>query len=521
MKRLTFVLIAAFTISLSVPVSASAQDTYVPEDLIWPADHVMFSIADEGTTFMTNTILITTKVGTGKDTGQKSCDDFDDADCRFNGKFDYIGGNSVLPPCEADASVNCIEKVEISVGEAPMESALYRESIGGINIPPKPSVGYPGGSTISLWSAANSPASNGVTDYAVAVMVKGDLEVGKQTSWVMSEFYANVTPFRILTGDRYKVPFQESIQRQDGSWGTGLGGHSLECVWSDLGRCGRGQNFADETKIRLTLRLPKEIGGWFKGRMKDPVISISSFSSSHNRFVIQAEPVQVQKFATSVNRNEFTSQEAALFKSNGNGGMKGGIGSWQTSSRPSVFEYINYFKSKVDDSAAGVNRVWSMGSVNTGGGSGCFSDGDKVMGIVTTNALGYDGSSPSFSGGFLNYKVAGLHYMPDKQTEFLGTYDLVMRSEVARCLYKFNKAPVSATITVSGGDTNTVATTVVSEKNGWLKLAAYGFTFSNKNIKVKLTQKKSTITCVNIQNQKLVKKLTNYSPTCPTGFRKK
>jgi hypothetical protein len=36
----------------------------------------------------------------------------------------------------------------------------------------------------------------------------------------------------------------------------------------------------------------------------------------------------------------------------------------------------------------------------------------------------------------------------------------------------------------------TTATTVVSEKNGWLKLAAYGFTFSKKTIKVKITKKK-------------------------------
>jgi hypothetical protein len=31
---------------------------------------------------------------------------------------------------------------------------------------------------------------------------------------------------------------------------------------------------------------------------------------------------------------------------------------------------------------------------------------------------------------------------------------------------------------------------VVGEKNGWLRLAAYGFTFSQKTIKVKITQKK-------------------------------
>ena len=47
----------------------------------------------------------------------------------------------------------------------------------------------------------------------------------------------------------------------------------------------------------------------------------------------------------------------------------------------------------------------------------------------------------------------------------------------------------NALIVDKGG--KTVATTVVKEtKDGWLKLAAYGFTFSKKTIKVKITKKK-------------------------------
>jgi hypothetical protein len=57
-------------------------------------------------------------------------------------------------------------------------------------------------------------------------------------------------------------------------------------------------------------------------------------------------------------------------------------------------------------------------------------------------------------------------------------------------LYGFSNAPLSATISVTGGADKTIATTVVSEKNGWLKMAAYGFTFSNKTIKVKVTKAK-------------------------------
>ena len=104
----------------------------------------------------------------------------------------------------------------------------------------------------------------------------------------------------------------------------------------------------------------------------------------------------------------------------------------------------------------------------------------------------YDGGVPKFSGGFLNYKVAGLHYAPGGEELNLGVYDMVMRSETARCLYGFSKAPLSATVSVlNEKGTKTLATTVVKEtKDGWLKLAAYGFTFSKKTIKVKITKKK-------------------------------
>jgi hypothetical protein len=104
----------------------------------------------------------------------------------------------------------------------------------------------------------------------------------------------------------------------------------------------------------------------------------------------------------------------------------------------------------------------------------------------------YDGGVPQFSGGFLNYKVAGLHYAPDGEDLNLGAYDLVMRSETARCLYGFGKAPLSATVSVvNEKGTKSIATTMVKEtKDGWLKLAAYGFTFSKKTIKVKITKKK-------------------------------
>lgn len=143
--------------------------------------------------------------------------------------------------------------------------------------------------------------------------------------------------------------------------------------------------------------------------------------------------------------------------------------------------------------------------------------------------MAYDGSSPKYEGGTLNYRVAGMHYMPDGATLVEGTYDLLMRSDAARCLYGFSNAPVQATISITGEQSQKVAVTSMTESNGWIKLSAYGFNFSTPTIKVKLTQErksapvvkpapKKTITCT---KGKTTRKISGTSPKCPSGFKLK
>jgi hypothetical protein len=153
--------------------------------------------------------------------------------------------------------------------------------------------------------------------------------------------------------------------------------------------------------------------------------------------------------------------------------------------------------------------------------------------------MGYDGTAPKFEDGTLNYRVTGLHHGPDGKSLNLGTYDLLLRSDAARCLYGFSNAPISASVSITSGDgLQNVATTIVTEKDGWLKLQAAGFTFSEKTIRLKLDQakteavvtptpsptaiapvaKKETIQCV---KGKTVKKVTAAKPKCPSGYKKR
>jgi hypothetical protein len=62
------------------------------------------------------------------------------------------------------------------------------------------------------------------------------------------------------------------------------------------------------------------------------------------------------------------------------------------------------------------------------------------------------------------------------------------------------------------------ATTTVSEKKGWLKLSASGFTFSKKTVRVKFAKAKPTrIVCVSISDASKVMSIRAINPRCPKG----
>jgi hypothetical protein len=206
---------------------------------------------------------------------------------------------------------------------------------------------------------------------------------------------------------------------------------------------------------------------------------------------------------------------------------------------------ISTFAKAASEKSVAVPSFWSLRSLTKNEmtrANGCFSAGSGIKGIVTKNSTTYSEGPPTFIDGSLRYKVASAHFNPDG-SEFKGTYNLVIRSDVARCLYKFSAAPLSATIeVVSDNGQPSIATTVFGERKGWVELAAYNFGFSAPTVRVKLSQeveavvtptpsptptpsaspkpaaKAVTITCV---KGKTSKKVTAVKPKCPAGFKKK
>jgi hypothetical protein len=184
------------------------------------------------------------------------------------------------------------------------------------------------------------------------------------------------------------------------------------------------------------------------------------------------------------------------------------------------------------DTAVAAPTYWNINSTDSNLYQECAKDSTQLLGIVTTNASSFVSGPPTFdkAQGILDYQVLAPHYLKD-QTTFLGTYDLAIKSDFARCIYGFTNAPISASVSIISADgTNQVATVVTNERDGWIYLGAYGFTFSSPTVRVKLAQQiapsqvspimpiKKSITCV---KGKTAKKVTAVNPKCPTGFKKR
>jgi hypothetical protein len=250
------------------------------------------------------------------------------------------------------------------------------------------------------------------------------------------------------------------------------------------------EDFPEGVRASLTLRVSNQLTGWLMGRMADPTISVEQFDVEQNKIVIDAEPVKVPKFYAVTDRSKATPEILQSLPRNSDF-------SGVTNSRANemgAFITINNWKEIAKDTAAGVVSTWSATTIINGFGSQCLADKTKLLGIVTTNAMVYEGTAPRFENSTLNYQVGGMHLNPDGSV-FQGSYDLLMRKGTAQCLYGFTDAPITATVTVvDAGKEQRIETSSLQElgtgTDKWLKLSARGFTFSSPTLKIKLNQDK-------------------------------
>lgn len=467
---------------------------------------------------------------------QHLCVKFGQSPCN-DSNLDYIAV-VLLPTCVTSSDEWCIENIAIHAIDEPLVPATFIKSVNGGSTPGNNQADLPSGGSMGLWKAAGHVNTGGTDTYAGFAAL--DVYMAKNsTKFLIGNFTAMVLPYSDKQG-----AYQKAVAH-DTSIGNGISSVALVgtvpgCVWTEDGICGLIQDFPNGVKAEMKIRIGKDLTGWLMGRMQNVDVSVENYSNTQNILTIDAEPVIIPKLYITAKNNEVTPEIVAL-PLNLLPGTFGAI--TLLANTPLAFEEINAWSGLAKNTASGLASTWSATTVPAGSGSPCLSDTSKIQGIVTTNAMAYDGGSPEFKEGTLNYRVAGYHYNPDGSI-FQGRYDLVMRSDAARCLYGFTKAPIAATISViDANGTSEVAVTNLSDDGTWLHLSATGFTFSSPTLKIKLSQstpapvvsvptpisrvagtvikkpsiKRFAITCF---KPHFSTKVFGKNPRCPAGYKK-
>ena len=399
----------------------------------------------------------------------------------------------------------------------------------------------------SVWKLPGVKNSSGSEEYLANTNVTM-FKNAKEQKFTYGEINSSITPINEIAGNYSPITLLPGGVLSGGTTTP----QGEKCVRVESGICDLPAEFPAEYRFGLTLRMGEKLSGWFHGRLSLPKVAISAWKQGQE-ISVEAEPVKVPALDFVVPMTDLSPEMLQQLNDcrkdvSCSGGRDSGSGIWQTITNithPNAMEFLTRFSKLYLDRATTNNTYWSFKnmfnhalSINEGILNKCSSNAVTLAGLVTTNSLTYSSGPPVFdkASGSLIYKVASPHFEANGDVA-RGSYDLVMRADVARCIYGFSNAPIRAEVSITSGDGSTqeVASELVSEKDGWISLSARNFTFSAPTLKVKLTQdkpkevtpaaapiaKKATAKTLKCVKGKVVKTIRGANPKCPAGYKAK
>ena len=478
-----------------------------------------------------------------------------------------IFGYSNWDICTDASTIACIAEVwAVDASGKKIAGELVKKvpSDGRYAVNENPSINLPASNGVgAVWRLPGVLNGAGKDTYFVSVQSVMNMRKNPGTPVAdlklnMGDMIAGILPVEEIPGTFQPATATDAKNggRAWGSNGTQYAPDRSACAGTEITSCQAIREFPTGYRFGMTLRMGKKPEGWYHGRLYLPTITTKDWKTGAE-ISIEAEPVKVPSLDFTVPNADIPQKIRDLvFTDNYFGVIGDGVRETRISenvSGPYALELVSGFAPSYKDKATTTATYWSFKTLNYGQDEStrkCSNNSGNLAGLVTTNAMAYAAGPPVFDKdtSSLVYKVSSPHFEASG-IEASGSYDLTLRSDVARCIYGFSTAPIKAEISITSTDgEKKVATTTVNEKNGWLYLSAKGFTFSTPVINVKLSQdvvvvekpapapevsapaksvdapakavaKKSiSITCV---KGKTSKKVTGVSPKCPTGYKKK
>ncbi|MEI7722825.1 MAG: hypothetical protein WCI86_03730 [Actinomycetota bacterium] len=509
------------------------------------------------------------QLGVSKITSVGFCTSLTDSACAGAAVVQY---KAQLGICATPDSTDCISDITVKGQDGSNLAISATESFPGArsgDFTGDSKAGLPSGGATPLITVPGLPHAGG-NKYLLVVSADG-YRLPNNTKFDPANIKAAIYAVRIEQGGN-SLPGVQSTMNWYDRLDLNLPGWTnptTACPIYSLSECAKPYSLPVSAQFGFKLRLSNPVKGWLHGRMDGVTSDISVDATGNQLISIQGNPIIVPSAYGWVKKAEAIKSIADFYDKmkkpiGGNGfgctnDPNGGRATngcapefWVSflrhlrADQESMDEFLAWMP-EFKDKASKAPTIWRWETMGSDGSNDtCYRNSSNLSGFVTTNATQYLSGPPVFNKAeeSLDYKVAAPHYLPDGK-EFLGSYNLVINAQVARCLYGFTDAPIQASVSVTSSDGQArVATTSLVERGGWLKLSANGFTFSNPIVKVKLSQekvvvaptptpsasatptpiaapaaaKKSSITCV---KGKTTKKVTAVNPKCPTGYKKR
>ena len=441
------------------------------------------------------------------------CRTLEDSECLKPGLILHV--RALFDQCTSDSDRDCI----VSFGATKPDGTKLKGELKEVFASQSafagdPKQGIPDGAGASIWTLKDGNASQ---DYALVagleLRVNGASEsraAGNDSRVSRVKMISALQPVELVNSPQYREVTQQVV---DGI-STGNASSIGECFVVANGKCAQNKAFDTSMSFDLTVRMSKGVPGWMVGRIQDFKLGSKELpNQSGFEMTVSGNPSKVGAVIAWSKWTDTTSEIRNLY-AQGVDGQQWRAGKqvseelmMQNGESRTILTLINEAGERsikhfnawiplISDKATAMRTRWNLQSVDYRSGQyDQCSAGKGLVGVINSNASVYSDGPPTFNRatGTLEYKVAAPHYISDGTTKHIGSYDLTMRSDVARCLYGFSNAPISATLSIeSDGGTNIISTESVSEVDGLIKLRASGFTFSSPTIKVRLSQSSTT-----------------------------
>ena len=501
------------------------------------------------------------------------CTSIDDPECSPEKDWEFIFVQGGIGNCDANPGTACVASFSVitAEGKEVIAKPLMKFPKNAKEFPGKVNpdgTGYAAGLASWIWRAeGDGPGDE--HDYLLTGNVDS-VGQNRNKSWKelqSREFFFEAVPIFRENSPLIKAP-EKIMQKKVGRDYREIltSNNETSCYANDDGVCLHRREFQPNTRLKISLQLPKFVSGWLNGRLNKPAVTSNSFSANTDLVTVEAGPEENIFAGKWMNRSDIkdfsfkNSEIEKKFK-----GMFQGYynrdnpNSLRDSGEEGAIDAYDLWAPYMGENAFAVNKTWTLSNARSNNPSNCVQkETGGIQGVVTTNASAYEATAPKYNkeNGTLEYRVAAPHFAPDGKTENIGTYGLAMSITLLKCLYGITNVPTSASVSITtNAGVERVATVALNQIGKWVFLNAENFTFSSPTLRIKLNQtssaatqstgttevkkespapeakevkevaaakpaaaKKITITCT---KGKLIKKLSGTNPKCPVGYKKK